>query len=228
MQKRNVIEGLKDKYKGERCFIVATGTSITKRILESIKDEISVGVGGILHAKELWGFEPTFICSSDFLNFIQFYDKYVSTSSLIISTDFIFWQGKLRCNSEIYSKKLLKLFSRVTFVPWKNPPIAPVDVKTVDDISFDLCEGIVLTGTVVQDLALPLAYWLGCDNVYLLGCDCDSRGHFYSSSPNFLRKEVIDYYQVYAEKFALDGRELINLSPSNIPGLRKEKLENIL
>jgi len=73
MQKRNVIEGLKDKYKGERCFIVATGTSITKRILESIKDEISIGVGGILHAKELWGFEPTFICSSDFLNFIHFY-----------------------------------------------------------------------------------------------------------------------------------------------------------
>ncbi|HDK25881.1 MAG TPA: DUF115 domain-containing protein [Candidatus Atribacteria bacterium] len=226
MQNQKVIDELKDKYKGERCFIVATGASITKETLESIKDEISIGVSGIVYAKELWDFEPTFICSSDFLNFIHFYDKYIVANSPIISTDFIFWQGKY--NSQVYNKKLLKLFSRVIFVPWKDPHIAPVDVKSIDDISFDLHEGIVLTGTVVQDLALPLAYWLGSNRVYLLGCDCDSRGHFYNPAPNHLRKEVIGYYQIYAEKFALDGRELINLSPSDIPGLRKAKLKNIL
>lgn len=228
MWKQKIIEELKNKHKDGRCFVVATGTSITKEILDSIKDEISIGVGGIVYAKELWGFEPTYLCSSDFLNFIHLRDKFATVSSPIISTDFIFFQAQHIYNLDAYTVELFELFSRVIFVKWKNSPVAPTDVRSIDDISFDLNEGIVLTGTVVQDLALPLAYWLGCNKVYLLGCDCDLRGHFYDSSPNHLRKEVIDYYRIYAEKFALDNRELINLSPSDIPGLRKERLGDIL
>ena len=126
--------------------------------------------------------------------------------------------------------KISKLLWESYYIKWKNPQIAPFDIKSIDDISFDLEEGTIMTGTVVQDLALPFAYWLGCKDVYLLGCDCDTNGHFYDTkkTKNSLREETFGYYKIYKEKFQLDNKNLINLSPSKIIGLENQELEIVL
>ena len=217
-------------YKDKRCFIIGTGKSITKEILDRIKNEITIGVGGIGYAKELYGFEPTFIVSSDFLNFVDYYDALEPLSSTIITTDFVIWQAINVYRIRKVEPKISELLWESYYIKWKSPQIAPFDVKTVDDISFDLEEGTIMTGTVVQDLALPFAYWLGCNDVYLLGCDCDTKGHFYDTKEikNGLREETFGYYKIYKEKFQLDNRNLINLSPSKITGFKNQKLETVL
>jgi len=216
-------------YKDKRCFIVGTGRTITKEILDSIKNEITIGVGGIGYAKELYGFEPNFVLISDFLNFFDDYLALKSVSSALISTDFVIWQAANVYRIRKIDSRISELLKQSYYIKWKNPQIAPFDIKSIDDISFDLKEGTIVTGTVVQDLALPFAYWLGCNKIYLLGCDCDTKGHFYDiETKSSFRKEIFGYYKIYKEKLELDNTILINLSPSKIIGLKNQKLETIL
>ena len=217
-------------YNDKRCFIIGTGSSITKEILDSIKNKITIGVGGIGYAKDLYGFEPDFAVFSDFMNFVDYYDALEPLSSTLITTDFIIWQAMNVYGIRRVEPKISELLWKCYYIKWKSPQIAPFDVKSIDDISFDLEEGTIMTGTVVQDLALPFAYWLGCNDVYLLGCDCDMKGHFYDTEKkeNSLREETFGYYKIYKEKFELNNRTLINLSPSKITSLENQELKTVL
>lgn len=56
---------LKDKYKGERCFILGNGPSLNKADLSLLKDEYTFGVNGIFYKTKEMGFTPTFYVVED-------------------------------------------------------------------------------------------------------------------------------------------------------------------
>ena len=61
----NELSKLKDKFKGERCFILGNGPSLNKLDLNLLKDEYSFAVNGIFYKTEEMGYKPTFYVVED-------------------------------------------------------------------------------------------------------------------------------------------------------------------
>jgi len=73
---------------------------------------------------------------------------------------------------------------------------------------------------VVMDVCVQMAYYMGFQTVYLLGCDCDYSGQtHYTGSPkkyidSFWEKkkkpEVFLHYELCRKAFESDGRKIYN------------------
>ncbi len=55
------LAALKDKYRGERCFIIGNGPSLRETDTSKLKDEFTFGMNRIYLAFEDWGFETSFL-----------------------------------------------------------------------------------------------------------------------------------------------------------------------
>ncbi len=71
------LEALKDKYKGERLFIIATGPSLTVEDVNLLKDEHTIGVNSIFKLYNKIDWKPEFYMSLD----KQWFDKMVKAES---------------------------------------------------------------------------------------------------------------------------------------------------
>lgn len=144
----------KDKYKGKRCFVLGTGPSLKGQDLSLLDDEITIGCNSIFRAMT-----PTFLCISD--------------PSIVVSL----WNdlAKLKGKCELV----------VSVPPCKPVPGAHsvlLDKSALVQNTGYIHGDLAMTWwgrTVIIDLCLPLAYHLGCHTAILLGCDCESTGHFY-------------------------------------------------
>lgn len=73
-------------------------------------------------------------------------------------------------------------------------------------------------GSVVFDCAVQLAAWMGCDPVYLLGCETTIYGHAYGEGyepPERIKERqemVLKSAEVAKKHFELNNRKLIDLS----------------
>ena len=97
-------------------------------------------------------------------------------------------------------------------------------------ISLDVSKTTYPGGTIIIDLILPLAFYMGFSEFYLLGCDCDfkldeagdlSKGYFYEGGAWPIQKDyrawyntwydmVMKSYSVVAETFECHGRKIYN------------------
>ena len=59
------LQKLKDKFKGERCFIIGNGPSLNKIDLDLLKNEYTFGVNSIFLKTRQSGFKPTFYVVED-------------------------------------------------------------------------------------------------------------------------------------------------------------------
>jgi hypothetical protein len=97
-----------------------------------------------------------------------------------------------------------------------------------DDICFDLSRGTFMMGTVITDLMLPLAVWMGFKNIYLKGCS-GGAGHFYDKSPrhfwdeNHQKKIYGKYYSMFKKKLNEVGVNIYNLDKPDLVDDAKEK-----
>ena len=226
------ILALKDRYIGRPCFLLGTGRSITQELLESLKNEVTIGVNGIVHAKRMWGFEPTFLVLSDHNNFTNRddFEAIVDVQSEAILSDFIKYHA-LGIHSSKYSDEEQNYIGKRISIRWLNPFFSiRFWINHKDDISFDLSKGTSICGNVIQDLGIPLAVWLGCKEIYLVGCDCNDLGHFYSPIDEKWRTNNPSLYQYKFFKEKLDEIDvgIYNLSPSKIPAIENRTLEEVL
>ena len=152
------IAQLKNKYVGYRCFIVATGPSLTFDDLEKLKcnNEFCISVNGIFYCFDETAWRP---------------DQYV-----VVDVDVI----------ETYDEQIRKMDVKEKFVSdaslhfdYKNLPddfyvyhsIFTKDTVERGLISNDFSRYAYNSGTVTA-VALQLAIYEGFDEIYLLGCDC--------------------------------------------------------
>lgn len=152
------ISVFKDRYRGERCFIIGNGPSLNKIDFGFLSKEYTFGVNGIFYMQDKLNFTPTFYTVEDnhvvadnldrineMDQSIRFFpEKYASVitsdpNTFFLPTDWMFYFG----SSKHYAKPRF---------------------------SKELSETIYV-GQTVTYLNLQLAYYMGFQEVYFVGMD---------------------------------------------------------
>ena len=151
----------KDIHKGQRCFIVGTGPSLTLEDVESLKGEYSIGVNTLYKFYNKTDWRANYYCVIDPNTYGavgQCLKKY-HTDNLFIAgnrikeTDNSINKFSLECSS----------FYRIPYPQYFDTPC---------DFSSDLSDEIYDGASVVY-AAIQIAVYMGFKEIYLLGVDCN-------------------------------------------------------
>lgn len=180
----------KDKHKGQRCFIVATGPSLTIEDLELIKDEVCFGVNSCIKSFDKTQWRPRYLCVSDWRVWERIGAEICEVSKEI-ETLFL---GK--------SAGVCSLGNCVQFVQDERPSTyleteyrkrtkkekksCRLYLSQKPDYYF--CDGPTVIFSVIQ-----LAVYMGFSEIYLLGTDCNYQGKdLYSSFASYQNAPIPD------------------------------------
>ncbi len=167
------IEVLKDKYKGRRCFVVATGPSLRVEDLELLNDEITISMNHIHYCYSRTKWRPNFFFYGDFAGLKESYEK----SKVVL--------GNEAKEYSIFSKqckRYINLNENVILcnINWLNHWYNGNSnlFKYNPNLLWGFYDFYTATITCIQ-----LAMYMGIKEIYLLGVDCNYQGkakHFYS------------------------------------------------
>lgn len=149
----------KDICKGQRCFIVATGPSLKIEDLDTLNDnnEKCFGVNGILLAFDKTAWRPNYYCIADHNGLFMWLDEILSMN---VNDKFV---SDLGWMPDLFNGK--KEFHKWHF---KSEWIRGSKPK----FNIDITHGLYWARTVVCDICIPLAMYMGFKEIYLLGTDC--------------------------------------------------------
>jgi len=222
------LKKFKDIHRGERCFIIGTGPSLNKTNLSLIQDEIIFGVNTLYRGLERFKLKCKYYAVSDLIVWNNHYQNILRLDTILFlssGASFLYLRGGRhigdRQKAEVY---IIKDLGRI----W-----------TAGDISKDITSGAYLGETIIIDICLQAAYYMGFDKVYLLGCDCDYSGlHRFDGSiaDNIVGRGVLgDWsdifrgYEICKRAFEADGREIINATVGGkLEVFKRERLEDII
>lgn len=154
----------KNKHKGERCFLVGNGPSLTASDLDLIKDEICFGCNMISKAYDYTDWRPTYHCMTDVV--------FTGQAKKIVSSDkAICFQSK-----NFYEKAKMQGTKNVVFV--QNHMLYPYKVVG------NMLKYYSPSYATVMSFVIELAMFMGFSKIYLIGVDCTNphknpeKGHF--------------------------------------------------
>lgn len=163
----NPLRQFKDIHKGKRCFIVATGPSLTIEDVEKLKGEIcwTCNSGIKLFDKTDW--RPDYYAISDgtvFRRIEQGLNPSDFKAAFYNHKDII-WQGE-----NVYPLPMwvsLVMDSEIRNViphSWRKKRM-----------SLDIDKKVFMGGNVTN-VILQICFYMGFNEIYLLGCDCNYKG----------------------------------------------------
>ena len=159
----------KNKYEGERCFIVGTGPSLTMDDLELIKGEYSFSVNSIVLSFDETTWRPDFYAIQDSFGYEKLKDAIHKVQMPIV------FNG----------------VSNITMTPKMNIPHIPFPLNLLDHGKMipdhitkfsDDAFKVVYAGHSITYSAMELAVYMGFKTIILLGVDCD-----YSKAVNHVK-----------------------------------------
>lgn len=223
-----ILKRFKDVHKGQRCFIVGTGPSLNETNLSLIKDEIIWGVNTLYRGLSEFGISCDYYAVSDPIAWQNHFKNILGLDTLL------FLSGSAG-KSYLSKKDFFKQFQ-------KSEPIVIRQLGQMwssKSFSKDLSAGAYWGDTIVIDICLQAAYFMGFREVYLLGCDCDYTGlHRFdrlisedTSSPAHRGdwSRVFQSYRICKEAYEEDGREIINATVGGKLGIFTRKtLEEVI
>lgn len=180
------IERYKGIHKGERCFIVATGPSLTMADLSKIKNEYSFSMNSIINLYDKTDYRPTYYLIQDRVVERRLRKKLLNVKhkkSFMGVGDFKGFSGA------IYSRQAKRYKGIFDFYNLKiiyniYDLCYPTNNKQLDPrFSFDCADGVYCGYTVAYS-AIQMAFYMGFSEIYLLGCDCNMAGHVDDSDRN--------------------------------------------
>jgi len=143
------IKDLKNRYVGERCFIIGNGPSLKETDLRLLKNEYTIGLNRIYLNYDNMGFIPSFYCSVN-PNVIEQFGSEIDKLNTI---------KFLRKDSANYIKNKWNTFF----------------MKSLDPTGFDFNKNLETLewyeGGTVTYCAMQVAYYLGFTTVILIGVD---------------------------------------------------------
>ena len=146
---------LKGSYAGRRIFVVGNGPSINKMPLHLLKNEFTFGVNRIYLLFDRIRWKPSFYTANDWRVVPDIADEISALSGMTFFFDQRF-RGLLREGSDVY---------------WYEHRGAPRGSTPLGrGFSSDLTTGARGAGSVVGT-AVQIAFYLGFDPIYLVGCD---------------------------------------------------------
>lgn len=140
------LSALKDKYKGERCFIIGNGPSLKYTDLSLLKDEVTFGLNRIYLLFDQMGFATTYIVSINKLVI----EQCAHDIAKLPCPKFISW----------HAHDLIDFTTDTTFLHTRKGVVFHTDItKGVSE------------GATVTYVAMQIAYYLGFQKVILIGVD---------------------------------------------------------
>lgn len=151
---------LKNRHKGERVILVCNGPSLSRMDMSFLKDEVIIGLNKIYLGFKKFGFYPKY---------------YVAVNDKVLQQSFAEIK-KLTC-IKFLSNRCPDLFSdnALTHIVSTDKP----QQRFFTDITKGLCEGWTVTYA-----ALQIAYYLGFEEVIIIGMD---HRYEYEGQPNEAR-----------------------------------------
>jgi hypothetical protein len=169
------IQKLRNKYRGNRCFIIATGPSLNNTHIQALANEYTFAVKSYLFSGiEKFDLVPTFFCWSDrgtLLKKLSFFPD-SQPNGMISFFPFVI-RGQI-----------------LSSLKWSRNDLYFIR----DEYEWNVQKGLFSTeadnllqcsGSVVIDYCLPLAIYMGFNPIYLVGCDQNLPGgvrHFDGST----------------------------------------------
>ena len=156
----SIILSLKNRHKGDKCFIVGTGPSIRKTNLSLLKNQIVFGVNTLYRAMEEYDFDCLYYAVSDG----KVWDKH---------------HKKIR---ELDTKLFLSSDVARQVIKQKSIPSNSILLRTkgymsvTNEFSSDPTKYVIGGHTVIIDICLQLAFYMGFKEVYLIGTDYSNLG----------------------------------------------------
>ena len=218
------LKKFKDIHRGQRCFIIGTGPSLNKTNISLIKDEIVFGVNTLYRGLENFGINCNYYAISDEV----VWEKHFKS---ILGLDTTLFIGDMAGKDYLSNMSFYKKFR-------KNKPFVVRnlgEIQASDSFSKDLSIGTYWGSTVIIDICLQAAYYMGFKEVYLLGCDCDYTGmHRFDGLPteNAVQDDwpnVFAAYEICKDVYESDGREIINATVGGkLEVFKRKELEEVL
>lgn len=146
-ENRRKLKALKDKHKGQRCFIVCNGPSLKFVDFNLLRDEITIGMNRIYLMKDQNGFTPTYLgCVDKKSQILQFHEDLDQLEMPC------FFNFELR---KYFSKKENQIF---------------IAEKFSHKFQTD-CSKLMGNAKSVTYEMMQLAYYMGFQEVYVIGKD---------------------------------------------------------
>jgi hypothetical protein len=175
---------LKDRHRGRRCFVIGNGPSLGNMDLSCLSDEITIGANSFYKHPDAEKVGLDYLCIGDeqfmideprAVEWHRIIEEKLPTASLLLHP-----RARLLIEKYgLYREREVFYFRR------------GVVVHLPDLIDFDLTKPINVGNTTGTQLAIPLAVYLGCTEIILLGFDCNwlesytGSYHFYASHEQF-------------------------------------------
>lgn len=177
----NKLRSIKDKHKGQKCYIIGNGPSLSVNDLDLLKNEITFGLNSIDKIYDKTSWRPNYYVNNDIMldykmainletrknDLFRFLKQDTQYDGLFLSTS-------------TFNDEILKINENVTFLP----TVDYLYLLTQNQFpSFSECcdKKIYAFGTTIY-LIVQLAVYMGFTEINLLGVDCDYSGiqqHFY-------------------------------------------------
>ncbi|WP_414521108.1 hypothetical protein [Umezakia ovalisporum] len=231
---------LKNQYQGQRCFILGNGPSLKQQDLTLLKNEITFVTNWFVLHPEIEEINPNYYCICAHEIFGTKSDQYIQWNREVNFEQKLYdlLQRKAKNSVKVfpfYFKKGIKqkgFFKDDTLMYLFFEPPAKA-LHEVGYMNLDIAKERLNSGeTVIINFCLPIAYYLGFKQVYLIGCDCDygmkksddPRSYFYNAkdqsgaAPSFewLQRSwssdgpMIQSYAVARQEFEKRGRKIYN------------------
>ena len=187
---------------GKRCFVIATGPSLTIDDLEKTRDEYTFSMNSIIKIFDKTSWRPTYYGIQDRNVYDIFKDDptFNSLKGKFVA-DLVAYEFDVPQNSVIYPLDMLDhMYYKLA------------EFKTVFS---DNAYGMVYDGATITYSILQLAVYMGFNEIYLLGCDCDfsgSKQHFvdYGKSVTVQEDNLIKAYMVARQYADTHGIKIYN------------------
>lgn len=155
------LKAYKDIHKGERCFIIATGPSLTIEDVDKLKNEYTFSMNSCIKLFDYTDWRPTYYCVTD----INVWNK---------------------IGNEIKTAPLNTVFYEATACDYKGKNGVPF-FQSMQDNFLSICglsEGkfsvdaskVLYGGSTVVYTILQLAMYMGFKQIFFIGQDCNFRG----------------------------------------------------
>ena len=145
------LAALKDKYRGERCFIIGNGPSLKKTDVAKLENEFTFGMNRIYLAFDEWGFQTSFLVCINSLVIEQVYRDF----QRLQMPKFFSWRSR----KLLYPTGQPDANTHFLFTTYTGP-------KFSADVTGRMWEGATVTFACLQ-----LAFNMGFEKAVLIGVD---------------------------------------------------------
>ncbi len=183
------ISKLKDRHKGERCFIVCTGPSLTIEDLDKLENEYTFAVNSIIDAYPKTNWRPTYYCVVDSYSFSDALARREVFGGAYSKRESFF---HYRINALHQSPADFHL--PINYTNHKKSRLKKNKIKLSDNPA--VC---VYDAFTVAAMAFQIAVYMGFKEIYFIGADnsyTKNSRHFLESDLNNSQLGITDFSDI--------------------------------